>query len=70
MVNIVSGKKIVPELIQADFTPENIRRHVSPLLQKTYERKSIVDNYKLVNRILGDGGAASNVAELASEMLK
>ena len=35
--NIIAGKKIVPELLQQDCTPDNITRHVQALLNADYQ---------------------------------
>lgn len=32
MVNLIAGKRVVPELIQNDFTPEQVARNLLPLL--------------------------------------
>jgi lipid-A-disaccharide synthase len=38
MVNLIAGARIVPELIQKEFTAENLTRHLEPLLYDGHER--------------------------------
>ena len=42
MVNLIAGKRVVPELIQHDFTPANIVQHLSPLLPDGPARESMM----------------------------
>jgi lipid-A-disaccharide synthase len=43
MVNLIAGKRVVPELIQNDFTPENVVRAVQPLLEESVLRYRIIE---------------------------
>ncbi|HLI76784.1 MAG TPA: hypothetical protein VKV02_07545, partial [Acidobacteriaceae bacterium] len=38
MVNLIAGKRVVPELLQNRFTAENVAAELAPLLQDTPER--------------------------------
>jgi len=42
MVNLIAGRRIVPELLQHRFTAENILRELRPLLQETPERAALI----------------------------
>jgi lipid-A-disaccharide synthase len=52
MVNLIAGDRIVPELIQDDFTPENIVRTLQPLLDETGYRSQMIDELRSVRRVL------------------
>jgi len=41
MANLIAGKRVVPELIQNDFTAANIVQHISPLLPDGTARESM-----------------------------
>jgi lipid-A-disaccharide synthase len=41
MANLIAGKRVVPELIQHDFTAANIVQHLSPLLPDGPDRESM-----------------------------
>ena len=38
MVNLIAGRRVVPELLQEQFTAENIMTHLKPLLEDGLER--------------------------------
>lgn len=70
LVNIVAGEKIVPELLQNDFTTRNITSAILPLLTSTVKRKELAAGYSRIRELLGDKGAARRVAEIAVDMLQ
>jgi lipid-A-disaccharide synthase len=75
MANLIAGKRIVPELIQNDFTAENIIQHLEPLLPDGPPRQSMMQELERVHALLspgpGDthGGAIDRVAAIALEVL-
>jgi lipid-A-disaccharide synthase len=77
MVNLIAGKRIVPELIQDDFTAANIVQRMEPLLPDGAARQSMMQELAqirvLLNRVpagLGSesGGAIGRVAAIALEV--
>jgi lipid-A-disaccharide synthase len=52
MVNLIAGDRIVPELIQDDFTPQNIVRTLQPLLEETGYRAHMIEELKSVRTAL------------------
>jgi len=75
MANLIAGKQIVPELIQSEFTAENIVREVKRLLPDGPQRQSMMDELARmrgllkIQRVGGAGSAIDRVAEVALEML-
>jgi lipid-A-disaccharide synthase len=63
MVNLVAGKRIVPELIQDGFTPETAADEVVKLLQDSASRDAMVREIREVKRKLGGPGASRRAAE-------
>lgn len=63
MVNLVAGKRIVPELIQDGFTPETAADEVVKLLQDPTSRDTMVNEIRDVKRKLGGSGASRRAAE-------
>ena len=61
--NIVAGRKILPELLQDDCTPEVIAKEAVQLLQKDCFAK-MQEDLKEVKAKLGEAGAGKRVAEL------
>src|SRR5262249_13614184 len=62
MVNLVAGRRIVPELIQDGFTPDAAATEVVSLLQDPSRREAMVDGIKEVRRKLGGPGASRRAA--------
>jgi len=58
MVNLIAGKRIVPELIQDDFTAENVVRELKPLLEQTPTREQMQAALTQVRAALHVSGAA------------
>ena len=59
LVNIVAGKRIVPELVHENFTSQNILIEVQNIQQN---RNYIVDELKSVHRSLASKDVSKNVA--------
>jgi lipid-A-disaccharide synthase len=63
MANLVAGKRIVPELIQRDFTPERVAEECVRLLTDEQLRRRTQDELRLVRERLGGPGASGRAAE-------
>jgi lipid-A-disaccharide synthase len=70
LVNIVAGKRLVPELIQQDATPQNIADAVSKMLREPDYYKAITDGLASVRVQMGDAGASARAAAVVLELLK
>jgi len=69
MVNIIAGKKVVPEFIQNDATPENIANGIYDILSNTPKMDIIKRDLGQIREKLGSPGAAARAAELAYEII-
>lgn len=67
--NIIAGRRIVPELIQGDMSPERIGLEAVRILEEPGERRRIGDDLGEVRRKLGEPGASRRVAEMAIRMI-
>lgn len=77
MANLIAGKRVVPELIQSDFTAANIVRELEPLLADGPRRQSMMEELARVRGLLGknsragDGvGAIERTARITLEMMR
>ncbi len=63
LVNIVAGRRVVPELLQEDASPEGIVRAVRPWLTDPASRAGIKNDLDEVRKRLGPPGASARAAE-------
>ena len=69
MVNLIAGRRIVPELLQQQFTGENVASALRPLLQDGPERQSQIEAFaELRRRLLRPDGRRS-IDALRDEVL-
>jgi len=70
LVNLIMDKEVVKELIQADFTSENLKTELIKILPGSENRQKIIDNYKKLKTRLGKGGASAKAADEIIRFLK
>jgi len=63
MPNLVAGERIVPELIQDDFTPERVAAEVVSLLTDRARHARTTEALRRVKAQLGESGASGRAAE-------
>jgi lipid-A-disaccharide synthase len=68
LVNVVAGRKIVPEFIQNDFAPERVAPVLARMMQDHQYRTEIRDELAKVRSKLGAPGASRRTAELVLEL--
>jgi lipid-A-disaccharide synthase len=73
MANLIAGKRIVPELIQSDFTAENIVQEIERLLPDGPPRQSMMEELARVRGLLHpeqrNVGAIDRVAAVTLEVM-
>lgn len=79
MVNLIAGKRVVPELIQNDFTAANIVQQLEPLLPDGPPRQSMMKELEEIRNALhrwpqtgiaAEAGAINRVAAVVLEEMK
>ncbi len=68
LVNLIVEKELVRELIQNDFSLDNLEKELKKILD-TATRKIIQDGYATIHKKLGDQKASENTARLIFEHL-
>jgi len=77
MANLIAGKRVVPELIQSDFTAANIVQQIEPLLPDGPPRESMMKELKTIGGLLrshqagkvDQASAIDRVAAVALELI-
>jgi lipid-A-disaccharide synthase len=69
MVNLLAGKRIVPELVQEGFTAEALRAELASLLDSPEARAQQNAELARISARLGAGGAIDRAAEAIAGML-
>ncbi len=66
MPNLIAGKKIVTELIQKDFTAQNVFRELNAIIPDGPARQQMQSDLKMVQQRLHDGKNAESPARQAA----
>jgi lipid-A-disaccharide synthase len=69
MVNLIAGKRVVPELVQKDFTPERVANEAIRLLDSPEARAEMRRELAIVRKKLGPPGAIERAADIIAGML-
>jgi lipid-A-disaccharide synthase len=69
LVNLVAGRQIVPELVQADACSENIVSAIESMINDREGLTNLKEQFRTLRDKLGGAGASEKVARIALEML-
>lgn len=69
MPNLIAERRLIPELIQSEVTPERIATEARQLLNDPQAYRVVQEGLREVRRRLGSGGAADRAAKIALDML-
>jgi lipid-A-disaccharide synthase len=70
MVNLIAEKKVVPELVQGEFTPGKVAQETLQLLQEPNAREAQRRGLEEVRRRLGPPGAVERAADEIASLLQ
>jgi lipid-A-disaccharide synthase len=70
LVNLIAGKRLVPELVQGAFTPSNVRDELKQFLHDTPKRRALQSELRNLRNQLGQGGTAARVTDALMPYLK
>ena len=68
LVNLLSGKEVVPELIQHRASPESIIKELRKIMCDVHHREEMLSCYRLIKEPFSDKSASNRVAEMIMEM--
>ncbi len=69
LVNLIADNDVVPELFQAEVTPERIEGEVSVILFDQKQRDKMLQGLELVRNRMGGAGASEKAANLALSLI-
>ncbi|GBE52490.1 lipid-A-disaccharide synthase [bacterium BMS3Bbin14] len=70
LVNLIAGRTVIPELLQAQVTPDNIARELRVLLEDREARATMLRGLAEVREKLGGPGASRRAARIALNIAK
>jgi lipid-A-disaccharide synthase len=70
IVNILAEERVIPELIQNDFTAENILKETKKILESEKIRSKMKEHYRRISHILGEKIASENAARELEKMIE
>ena len=70
MVNLILGRRLVEELIQGQFTVDNLKSALSELIENTEKRELQLAGYQELRSKLGGPGASKKTAKLILQNLQ
>jgi lipid-A-disaccharide synthase len=70
MVNLIAGEKVVPELVQDDFTSANVVAQIKEILPDGPARDRMVEGLiRVKGKLRGPEGTALHAADRAAEII-
>ncbi len=69
LVNLIMDKEVVTELIQDDFTKQNLKTELNKILDESHRQKLFLEYFELEDK-LGGKGASSKTAHLIVDNLQ
>ena len=69
LVNLIMDKEVVKELIQAECNAKSIRKEINLIRDNSEYRKTLLNNYNELEKMLGGGGASEKVAQSLLNMI-
>ena len=70
LVNLIMEREVVKELIQNDFTEDNMVKELEKLLQNAKKQRRLLDDLDSLRNRLGNEGASEKAAEVVVGMVK
>ena len=67
--SILLERRVCPELIQRDATPERIAEELIPLLEESDQRKAQLQAFEELHSLLGPANSLTRTAEIALDLL-
>lgn len=70
LVNLIMEREVVKELIQKDFSEENLTKELERLLKDGKKQRRLLEDLDTLKERLGNSGASKKAAEIIVDMIK
>ncbi|SEG31344.1 lipid-A-disaccharide synthase [Algoriphagus boritolerans DSM 17298 = JCM 18970] len=70
LVNLIAGKEVVKELIQDDFSVENLKNELNRIFTNVAYKGEMLQGYDLIQERIGGGSASETTARLILDSVK
>jgi lipid-A-disaccharide synthase len=70
LVNVIAGKKIMPEFIQREATAKNIAAGTLDFLRDPARYNAAIEDLRKVRAAIGERGASRRAAKVIADILK
>lgn len=70
LVNLIAGKEVVKELIQDDFSVENLKNELNRIFSNVVYKGEMLQGYDLIQERIGQGSASETTAKLILDFKK
>jgi lipid-A-disaccharide synthase len=70
LVNLISDKKIIPELLQDEVTPERLAAELDKLVTNPVGNQQVLHGLKALRSLLGGSGASTKAASIALDIIR
>ncbi|MEG1649436.1 MAG: lipid-A-disaccharide synthase, partial [Rikenellaceae bacterium] len=70
LVNIILGREAIRELLNKDMTIGNAAYELTSIMKGGERHKHLMDDYRILNKMMGDGEVSGKVAEKMIELSK
>ncbi|PLY08301.1 MAG: lipid-A-disaccharide synthase [Desulfuromonas sp.] len=70
LANIVAGREVVPERLQADATPQSLAEDILRILNDDVYREAMISGLDEVRELMGEPGCSARVAQIASQLAR
>jgi lipid-A-disaccharide synthase len=70
IVNILAGERIIPELIQQDFTAQNIFEETKKILGSEEARSEMIAQFRRIKKLIEEKTAPQNAAQELEKLIK
>jgi lipid-A-disaccharide synthase len=70
LINLVLGKKVVPELLQEEASVENLTNEMMKYVNDVHYRKQVEHELAQAPHVLGDSGVTARVASQVQDYLQ